>query len=581
MGTKNDRPFWSLGQAMKFVTDTETALDSFTIDSHGDRQRFAAMHAEYEALRKRVSVETAIGTFVNELRSQQWPSAEQFMSTLLDFWFRLLEHVYALYDRPVDALRCNDQCVYRERSIVAICSAPDLYGCTVHGTIHHCSGRDCRSTITTSTWTKVCMFSGAEVGREFSNVASVASEYRSNSGKAGFRSFAAREQEDTVIDEFDNSGAVSASNMQRWREQIARGELLQLGDPMITAEGGIRGPTNLEKQSFRFGRRVSEIHEEAERKLVSIAENVITDVLFVQETRMLLNIQRTEETNRTAMRKLVEYHSQCRMAKIVPNRIDSAATYQTPFKTMVLLPILANDLERRVRMVRLCVKLWGLCHRTPYVRSMHQLRLSKHAARQSTCTFVQFCLAVLYAHRSGYSLIRQDESCFIMAARRHVFVPHEMRMMVDLPHENQIDVFGAKSTERMRNHVAATNVAETVSVGSNPAEVHIDEREKRKSIDADLFKSNGTLKARKRRHRRRQTTSTSGTKQITMRGSTLGGRVSAAERDVLPSHLHSSLVGEPGVYEKADVTCGRNFLRACINSISPENIEAEARSLQL
>jgi len=98
-------------------------------------------------------------------------------------------------------------------------------------------------------------------------------------------------------------------------------------------------------------------------------------------------------------------------------------------------------------------------------------------------------------------------------------------------------------------------------------------------VDADLYKDDGSLKMRKRRHKRRQTATSSGARQVTLRGSITGSRISAPEREVLSQHLHSSLIGETGAYEKADITCGRNYIRECLNSIDPSNIEAEAATL--
>jgi len=584
---KNERVRLGVREAHALSEKLAASMESVELCSADERRRFREREERARLIDERVRVELGLRHFVSS--GETWPSRELFVDALLSHWYMLLEQECALYERPSDESQCNDACLGTYYTIVTLCADVNLYGCTRHGSVHYCDRRSCRARIKTTTWHYACMFSGAEVGRGFAAVASLSAEYRSGSRRAGFKSVAVRRQAATV-GSFEYAGA-----SRDIAAQIERGEEITLGvaptEAATAPSGGggggggggpaLRRPTNAERRSFRFGRRVGQLQRDAERALNATAGRVVDDVLFCVETRQLLNVQIMDETERAAHRAVLDYHVRTRMAHGVPNRITSACAYATPFRRMVQLPLLGADLARRSRLVRLCFRLWKLCHRTPYAAASRRPDAQearprrKRSARQSSCTFVQFCLAVMFVQRTGFSLMRQGETCFVLAARRHIFVPLEPRMMFDLPAEDNIDAFGARSTERLRDNIGTGST----SVGLGRKLSPTDDQHKRKSISDDLIKADGSLTQRKRRHKRRQAASSSGAKQITMRGSAMGEKIATTESEVLPAHLHSSLLGEAGAYEKSDIARGRNFLRSCLNSLPADAIESESRAL--
>jgi len=168
----------------------------------------------------------------------------------------------------------------------------------------------------------------------------------------------------------------------------------------------------------------------------------------------------------------------------------------------------------------------------------------------------------LYTMRFGMVITTCDPSLYIQ--REFRFLPCDSRLIIDLPSEDRIDMFGERGRREMiKNNEPASS---TVEYG---------ESSKQKQNSSFLFKTNGTRKVRKARKKRRVTTVGSGSKRIPQLR-----HASVTERDVLPPHLHSSLLAVSGYYEKHDITRGRNFLRECLNSLSKQELESASRSLR-
>lgn len=526
------------------------------------RHKFATLNEEREWLLERIRVERGLRAFV--LSGATWTSRADFVAALVRRWYLLLERECVLYERPSDESQCSDGCLGTYNSIVTLCENVQLYGCVRHGTLHRCDRRSCKSQIVNREWSRICMFSGVQVGKEFAAVASLSAEYRNNPGRAGFKTVIVGMQS-SVVGSFHYAGSP-----QNISDQIDRGEEISVR-PSVTVDGkpgsAIRRPTTEERRSFRFGRKVGDLTVRAEEELVTIAGNVVNDVLFNAETRDMFNIQMIDQTRRKAHQNVLDYFSRTRMDGGVPNRVTAAAAYATPLRTIVLLPIVPEDVKRRADLVVLCTRLWQLCHRTPYAKRIREAgnsRANGNAIRKCSCTFVQFCVAVMFMQRDGLVRRNSEESCFVLSVSPRVFIPVNARMCVDLPLESDLDAFGRLSTERMRAHIASTDEQRTK--GSS------------KSVQENLFNGDGTRRMRRARTKRRRAMSTSGKRQIKARGSMTGDLVTT-ERNVLPPHLHGDLHGKCGTYEQSDVTQGRRFIEECINSIPPNDIESEASAI--
>ena len=521
------------------------------------------------ALTQRVEIEQRIAEFTHQASLQEWPSQQHYQQRLIQFWFQIQEEICCNYDLPTDESRCDDRC-RAAMSLITISEELRLYGCVNHGTMHVCGGR-CRSVTKTRQWTAVCIFSGAEVDKFLSSAREA--KFDGSDHMAGFKYAVSLNEFDALPDYEYRRAHDDDPILQRVTTKSSLGTVKR----QIDAKKSEREQTNQFKQTWRFRRVVSEITNEAERKLRSISDKVAEDVLFDQDTRVLYNSLQLDQAPRTAQMRMTEYFSQCRMQESLPNEIQSRCIYETAFKSIVLLPLLDDDRIRKSRFSTLCSRLWAICHRSPFAQSIaprapnpqqqqqpprfRGSNQSRHSVRQTTCLFEQFCLGVLFSMRYGVVIKTCDPHLYIQ--REFRFVPCDKRLQIDLPREECIDMFG----ERGRNELVRNSepVAQTVQYG---------ESSKQNMNQSSLFKQNGTRKVRKARTKRRVTTVGSGSRRIPqLRNAAI------SEREVLPPHLHSSLLVTHGYYEKHDITRGRNFLRECLNSFSEQDLERESRSL--
>lgn len=559
---KNDRLVMSFDQLQDHCRRLDNEISRSLVNDFRSQCHFSEQLLLRERLYERLAVEMEMNAFFEKVKSGEWSSPQHFFVDVISQFYCALELHCAQYERPTSETVCDDTCLYLNHSIFRLCQRTELYGCVQHGTVHMCSKMDCAAKLTTHTQMHVCLFSGYEIGRELSQVASIGCEYRNGSSRAALMGRAAFNDASEHAE-----GTLTVSTAGTYSEilgKISKGEEIALRPPMFDRTGRVRHATPAEVRSFRFDSFISKSAEKAEQRLVALASHVIDDILFNKDTRDLINIQRTDECRRAGETRLRDYHKRMKSLKLFPDTITSAMEWSTPFRTLILLPLVdvSDGIGRRAAFVRLCVNLWKMCHR---------VRPSKTVI----CTFVQFAIAILFIQKNGYSISRRDETGFVIAPRRFTFVPIDPRLAIDLPDEKNVDMFGSRSTDELRAHVTSANEAPVVGVGTSTATVASSEKASRGS----LFKKEGCLKKRKAKVKARQTANTTGTKQMTMQSSIDGPRISVRENEVLPTYLHTSSMGTPGCYEMADITAGRNYLQACISAIDSAELEKESKNI--
>jgi hypothetical protein len=557
----------------------KVALGKLRIESFRDRQVFSKSENELVLQSQSIQIERCLAEFLVKSSRQEFSSANHFVSLLYRTWYSLLEDVSGLYERPTDELGCDDRCALEHHCILPLCDSMKIYGCTRHGTTHHCGRGKCKLTLTTHQWTKVCIFSGEEVGRELALVTSVSEEMRpeNSGGRSAFNMFVAHQQAASVIGEFQSTEAVSENDQRILRERIDRGEPLNIKASTYDNNRCVRRVSQAEWRSFRFECEISQVAEEAEKRLHVVAGSVVDDILFTAETREMLNIQLLKEARSKARLALKEYYGTCKSKGIFPCNLTAATYFHTPMKLFSALPFVEQDPHRRSRLVNHCVRLWQVCHRSPFMKKVLSHTAQKNDRQQSSCSFVQFCVTVLFLHVDGMYIQRGGfGSGFSCITNRFAFVPQDIRMRIELPPEERIDVFGPDSTRTMYEHISAADVPEKIGVGSTSFR---NQQKRSDSISGNLYNEKNQLTVRKKSRARRSTAVNSGQKLITVQASVNGDRIAASERDVLPSYLHSSLVGKPGAYEKSFMQIGRNFIRACLNSFDEDELSRESKWL--
>ena len=516
------------------------------------------------ALIQRVEIEQRLAEFTHQASLQEFTSQQHFKQRLIQFWFQVQEEVCGNYDLPVDEKCCDDRC-RAALSLITISEELRLHGCVNHGSMHMCGGR-CLSVTKTPQWAVVCIFSGVEVDKFLSSAREA--KFGGSDHMAGFKYAVSLNEFDALPDYEYRRSHDDDPIMQR----VSAKSSLDTVKRHIKAKKSANDQALQFKQTWRFRRVVSEITNEAERKLRAISDKIAEDVLFDQDTRVLYNNLQLEQAPRTAQMRMTEYFSQCRIQESLPTEVEARCIYETAFKLIVLLPLLDDDRIRKSRFSTLCSRLWAICHRSPFAQSIaprasntqqtprfRGSNQSRHSVRQTTCLFEQFCLGVLFSMRFGVVIKTCDPHLYIQ--REFRFVPCDRLLQVDLPREECIDMFGEHGREELVRN--SEPVAQTVQFG---------ESSKQNMNQSSLFKQDGTRKVRKARTKRRVTTVGSGSRRIPqLRDAAI------SEREVLPPHLHSSLLVTHGYYEKHDITRGRNFLRECLNSFTEKDLERESR----
>lgn len=564
----------SLQQMQELLRRLDFSLgQGVSLEARSSTDNWRASFAQRRRLHTRLEFERRLFEFTEHSSRLEWQSVAHYRETLLGFWWRLNEELAFNYERPCDDSQCDDACM-RDSVLMTISDELRLYGCVRHGSVHHCRGR-CNSLAKTKQWTAVCIFSGIEVDKFLSSTRD--SKFDGDDHTSKFRYAMSMNEFDTLPDyEYRGSGAASPASAEgQTLRKIGNNTPLSRFHNVVNRRKEETKAALDQRKSWRFGKVVSEITKAAERSLIAIADKVIQDVLFDKETRIVYNTATIDEAHTIARMRLVAYFSKCKTRSELPNLLQAECEFTTPYRCSNLLTIVEDDRMRKAKFTRLCARLWAICHRSPYAKSIAPRNSepsaslstrgstqSRHSVRQTTCLYEQFCLGVLYTMRYGMVVKTCEPDLYLQHEYR--FVPCDPRLLVDLPSEDRIDMFGERGRREM--------IKQTEPVSSS---VQYGESSKKHTTDSFLFKNNGTRKVRKARTKRRVTTVGSGSRRIPQLR-----HAAVAERDVLPPHLHSSLLVVSGAYEKHDITRGRNFLRECLNSLSVQEMESSAHSLR-
>jgi hypothetical protein len=530
-------------------------------DSLFDFQRTVALLTHCERL---LTLTNALAQFTADASlGRAWPSAAHFVAELVDYWWQLLEEIFGNYERPSDETACSDTC-FQERQLALINAELRVYGCVEHGTVHLCTGRDCAHVMRPKE-KGMCMFSGAEVQTFLSSAR--CGEYSEHGDSiAGFK-YAMSMREFDLMPSYSNRAPVTFKEAEELFEMARRNgkaPIDALAHKLESELGRESEAAAAARNSYYFGVKRTGLIVERERLLRSVAQSVIDDVLFNKHNRQLFNEAAINEAHLKGTTAVRAYYMKCRAEKNIPNQPTSVAHFATPFVLVHLIPLVENSRERSSYFATLCTKLWVMCHASPYARGVLNNNAedqSKNAIRQTACTFEQFCLAVLYQKRYGLEIEARDELFTIR--RRHVFVNVEKKLRFDLPPEDRVDMFGKRSIAEIERHLAPE--AKRVAYGDNGA----------KSRGASkLFHDDGRLRVRKEGpHKRVPTSAGNSSRTITI------AEQDVPERQVVPPHLSQQLLTTTGEYSASDITHGRNFLVACLNSIPSTQLEKAERSL--
>ena len=519
-----------------------------------------------EALARRCAIERRLNEFRN-FASQYEYTVQSYTDQLLGVWRRLAEEIGGNYDWPAldDERHCDEQCMVNNW-LLTLDADLQLYGCTEHATVHRCRNRErmCALRVTTSHTTVVCMFSGEEIDRLLSEAADFTSGFRNNDSRAGHQYRAAQRE----FDDMPSFTHLGRASVRRADGTLDVDAALARSAAASAALAALAAP----QRSYRFGRKISELQRRRETQLRAIAQKVLSDVLFDKQRRLAYNAVARRETEQAAADAVHAYYSACHAAKTMPRRIDAALAFATAYRRVTLLPLVEHDRVRSAQFETRCTRLWALCHRSPYAVRIasreNRNAQSRHSVRQTTATYEQFCLGVLYKMRDGLVRGCGGES-YLLVNRAYEFVPRDWRLHLQLPPLDNVDSFGDTAAAIMatRSEGAASTVAygDAGIVDAQPS-----------AAEATLFKSNGARLLRKKSVSRRVTTSGTGTRRVAF-----GRSLSVPESEILPPHLFSALLNANGVYDKRGVGRGIRFLDECIQSLPVGTVELEARALSL
>ncbi len=514
------------------------------------RNIWRAVHRK-RRLEERAKLEEHMKSFVQAASARNFDTRDAFINQLIGQWYLALETHCGNYERAKDESECDDGCaddfctieLYVDDAVGTDLNGVYTYGCMRHAAVHVCDKQTCGVTRVTRTRDRLCIFSGVKVGTQFSGIASINAAFK-DGGDAGSAAMRASEYEASEV----GTVSVRIGEAAAIVERIKREEFDQ-------ARGiKARPAKTTSRQTYTRNQKFSRAQRKSTEALYAIARQVIDRVLFDQEARDLINTIRMREAETAAHQNVLAYHTACRSSSRVPNLCAEMQAFATPMATFTMLPPVAGDTERRRRFVQLAVRLWELCHRSPRMMALRERirrpgAQTKHGMRQSTCDYAQFCTALLFMHKSGFRVQRSPGSFAAMTTAPLVFVPRDPRMLLELPSEVWIDLFGDSSLDAIRGQLDRS--AESVMA--------------RAGKESHIIKTNGQLRRRKARRKQR----------VTM----LGSGSSSSTADKLPPHLHEGLLHPPEDYEQPDITRATKFIKLALESLPADSVEEEARQL--
>lgn len=524
----------------------------------------------FDTLVKRCAVERGVLECVAEASRFRWQPVE-FKRMLLARFYALEREHFGVYDRPQNCEMCDENC---SAEMCCICLSSDfqLYACVRHASVHECASQQsasykrCPCTRINAQTEEVCVFSGKVVGVHLMSGAGGSKDFSSDDAhvrsKAGFQFRMSMEEFENVRDAFSNADAGTSSLHHPVFDLLrdpdgddAGGETS--GDESSGDPSSVRGSKRASRaaspdsrstskrrrgaaaassadqltpqrraqlnESNYFEFRKTQIIEEAQRYLRSIAEDVINHILFDDEVRRLLNEEQIFRVSGEMTRSLKQYHAAKKRAFEMPVWTECLAAFYTPQIKLKLLRLVAYDRAQIERFCDFAVSRWQLCFGAP----------AAMRREVTPCMFKKFALALLYAMRTGLSIpVRGSAWTETDACERIVVVPRDETLCVDLPDENLLRFFGHQARDALREKLAKGKMAGTTTPtphhhGSGPRGPRIERIPQRIEIN---------------------------------------GIGSVMCRSFLPPWLQDDVLGEALTYTPSDITSGLDFFKQCVAS---------------
>jgi len=279
----------------------------------------------------------------------------------------------------------------------------------------------------------------------------------------------------------------------------------------------------LTKSNYFEFRKVA-IIEEAERYLRSVAETILTDIMYDKEARTLINEEQLFRYSGEMKKSLNTFHWTQKRANVMPNFVGCLAAFDTPREKLKMLRLVEHNIEQVSVFCGRVVTLWRLCHRSPAV----------FEKKIALTTFKKFTVALLYYMRQGLSIPTQGMVWTESESTEKILVlQRDPIIAVDLPDENLLCRFGKKAREAL---------AATLNKG-------------------------GTVRANASNSQLKQHVKLTRLESIPQRIE-VDGIGSVMTRTFLPLYLHDEWIEDTSCYSASDVSSGLSFFKECVASFS-------------
>jgi len=532
-----------------------------SLTSANELRIWRSAHRRIERLQKRAEVERRFREFTHQAASIDWPSANDFLRALHVLWWHLMEDLYCNYDMPADLSACSESCKH-DLEIVCLSSDMHLYGCCAHGSLHECAARfvrdpqsqkvielkpHCACTITTRAADVVCMFSGRVAARHVSNVRSASRDFKSESssvrGRAGYAYVS--EMRGQAAEKFENKD-------QSLRENHTQEEAQASSNAAEACGKRKRAPKRFVAKSYRECKVRDEVMEERERFMREIVERVVQRVLYDKKLRAEINEWNERKAEERCVNRLYNYHSCNTGDSALPSWIECVAEFWTPLTKFRLLPCVELDAHERTRFGRFVVRLWQICHSSPFAMRASAKERSPVSQRHSFCTLKQFTIAVLYLQKEGLYINAGSRANMRTSFfnNRLQFIPFRPNLIVELPHKRELPLFSDAARAEMQQYLRAeshvSGAGEFLQRGAS-------------------FRSKKKKKAHRALYRNKRVE--------------VADDKSVSESQMLPDHWQNKFLGDTSVYAVGDINRGVKFLLESLNSYDVDFLHEASSSL--
>ena len=528
-----------------------------SLTSATELARWKQARNQISRLRKRVEVEERFRTFTNQSAALQWAGPKDFLRALHVLWWHLQEDLYCNYATPKDLSLCSRDCKILNE-LVCLNEEMQLYGCCLHGSLHECSPRfatdpetkrvvtldpNCACKIRSKADDIVCMFSGRVAARALSNMRNSSRDFQSDSasvrGQASYSyAMAAREAHSN---RFENTDAVKPASRPR-DEQITE----SAARPMASRKRGYADETTFSPEGYRAERVQNEVLNERRTYLLGHAVSVVQRVLYDKERRRKINEHREVQMQEACEKSLFSYHATHTGDTELPSFIQCVVEFWGPLADFRLLPYAEIDYHELQRIGERILRLWEICHRSPYAQAAPKKDVAPMSKRYHFCTLSQFTLAVLYSMREGLYISSGARGNMrnSLYKDRIQFVPFRPYMALELPHEKDLEMFSDSATQAL-------------------AEV------------ATGMKSHGTAEVQRKKRAKKQRRRP----EHRNRRVEVDFDKTVSEACMLPVHWKNLFLGKGLEYCVNDVNRGRKFLASALNSYDVEFLHTAAQTL--